>query len=63
MADVFDALTSKRPYKEAWSNDEAFGLLLRQSGPKFDPDCVAALLDQRDAVERIQAEFGEDRLG
>lgn len=63
VADVFDALTSKRPYKEAWSNDEAFGLLLRQSGPKFDPDCVAALLDQREAVERIQAEFGEDRLG
>lgn len=63
VADVFDALTSKRPYKEAWDNERAFELLRRQAGAKFDPECVAALLDQRGTVERIQAEFGEDRLG
>ncbi len=63
VADVFDALTSKRPYKDAWSNEQAFELLQRQAGPKFDPDCVAALLAQREEVARIQAEFGEDRLG
>ncbi|MEN6587455.1 MAG: HD domain-containing phosphohydrolase, partial [Sulfuricella sp.] len=40
VADVFDALTSRRSYKDAWSNDAAFDLLLELSDSKFDRDCV-----------------------
>jgi HD-GYP domain-containing protein (c-di-GMP phosphodiesterase class II) len=59
VADVFDALTSVRPYKEAWSNEAAFELLKKQAGTKFDPDCVAALLDSAAAIGDIQARFDE----
>ncbi len=57
VADVFDALTTVRPYKRAWSNDEAFALLADLAGRKFDPDCVAALSADRPAVEVIQTRF------
>jgi HD-GYP domain-containing protein (c-di-GMP phosphodiesterase class II) len=63
VADVFDALTSVRPYKEAWSNDRAFLFLQSMAGTKFDSDCVAALINCRDEVEVIQKRFKEDHLG
>lgn len=63
VADVFDALTSARPYKEAWSNDRAFEYLSSMSGSKFDTDCVSALIKCRAEVEGIQVQFREDRLG
>jgi len=62
VADVFDALTSVRPYKEAWSNDSAFEFLQSMAGSKFDIDCVAALINCRDDVEAIQKRFQEDLL-
>ena len=62
-ADVFDALTSKRPYKEAYGNDVAFVMLEQLSGTHLDAECVKALVDSRDEVERIQAQFHEDRIG
>ncbi|MGD8743687.1 MAG: HD domain-containing protein [Granulosicoccaceae bacterium] len=63
VADVFDALTSKRPYKEAWSNDQAFAMLQKLAGEKLDTDCVQALMDNREAVEDIQRRFREDEFG
>ncbi|MBS4096436.1 MAG: HD domain-containing protein [Sulfuricella sp.] len=63
VADVFDALTSARPYKEAWSNQRAFELLLNLAGEKFDPDCVAALISCREQIEAIQRRFHEDEMG
>lgn len=63
VADIFDALTSKRPYKERWSNDDAFGMLASLAGTKLDPDCVAALMRNRAEVERIQAQFEESQYG
>lgn len=59
VADVFDALTSSRPYKKAWTNDEALNLLEELAGRKFDPDCVRIMLENRAAIEDIQARFGE----
>jgi len=38
--DVFDALTSKRPYKELWTIPEAIAMLERDSGSHFDPQLV-----------------------
>ena len=63
VADVFDALTSRRPYKKAWSNDEAFAYLLQVAGGKLDRECVQALLAHRQEVERIQQQFAENPLG
>lgn len=53
VADVFDALISRRPYKPAWSIDEALDYIASQSGMLLDPDCVNALLDSRERLEEI----------
>ena len=63
VADVFDALTSARPYKEAWDNDQAFEALHALAGEKLDTDCVAALVARRDEVEQIQRRFKESVYG
>jgi HD-GYP domain-containing protein (c-di-GMP phosphodiesterase class II) len=57
VADVFDALTSRRRYKAAWSNTRAFAALRRLSGTKLDATCVEALGRRRAQVEEIQARF------
>lgn len=44
MADVFDALTHRRPYKEAWPLGDAVAEIERLGGSKFDPRVVAAFL-------------------
>ena len=57
VADVFDALTSDRPYKCAWSNHEALSFLDRYAGSKFDADCVWALKENIKLIEDIQSKF------
>jgi putative two-component system response regulator len=44
IADVFDALTHERPYKNAWPVEEAVAEIARQSGSQFDPQVVEAFL-------------------
>jgi len=59
LADVFDALTSKRPYKKAWTTDEAVALIKEESGQHFDPELVAhffALLPEFIAIKEKYAE-------
>lgn len=62
VADIFDALTSNRPYKEAWSNEKAFEFLQKMAGETLDGDCVKALLDNKDEVLRIQKTFQEKAI-
>jgi response regulator RpfG family c-di-GMP phosphodiesterase len=57
VADVFDALTSVRPYKQAWSLDDARSFLVENSGTHFDPQCVDALLRRWPAVLEIRERF------
>lgn len=57
VADVFDALTSERPYKDAWSNNLAFAELERLARSKLDADCVAALIRCPAEVAEIQSKF------
>ncbi|MDH3326717.1 MAG: HD domain-containing protein [Gammaproteobacteria bacterium] len=59
VADVFDALTSKRSYKNAWSNEESIKILLSYSGETLDQDCVNALVKNEQAVKLIQEQFKE----
>ena len=56
IADVFDALTSVRPYKEAWSIDKALDYVRDESGKHFDPELVTAMLEMRSLLEKIHAE-------
>jgi two-component system response regulator RpfG len=53
VADVFDALISPRPYKEAWSIDAALAYLYAQRGRLFDPRCVDVLVRNRTRLEDI----------
>lgn len=57
IADVFDALTSVRPYKPAWSFEEAVGYLKEQSGRHFDPYLCALFIQCLDEVKSIYEEF------
>lgn len=57
VADIFDALTTRRVYKEAWSNEEAFSMLQRLANDKLDRDCVEALLGNVDKIVAIQQRF------
>lgn len=60
VADVFDALTSERPYKKAWEDDRAIALLREGAGTHFDPVCVEAFLSDWDEVIAIRDRFKDD---
>lgn len=59
VADVFDALTSERPYKKAWPIEAARKFIAERSGTHFCPRCVDAFLGAWDAVLAIRAEHPE----
>ena len=53
IADVFDALTTKRPYKDPWPLERAFSLLVEERGRQFDPALVDAFVCNVPKVEEI----------
>lgn len=59
LADVFDALTSERPYKKAWSVDDAIALIRDQSGHHFDPRLVDAFLRCLPAILEVRERWHE----
>src|SRR5687767_12750332 len=61
VADVYDALSSVRPYKKAWPSEEAFGYVRSQAGRHFDPRMVEAFLGARKEVLEIQNEWADGR--
>jgi putative two-component system response regulator len=60
VADVFDALTSERPYKKAWRIEEASKWLKEGAGAHFDPACIQAFFSDFDDVLRIKHQFTDD---
>ena len=58
VADVFDALTTKRPYKTAWSLEEGLAVIASGAGAQFDPEVAAVFqsLYVDGAIERIRQE-------
>jgi putative two-component system response regulator len=59
VADVFDALTSVRPYKPSYPIDKCFSILSSESGSHFDPKVVEAFFSRRDDVVRTQLELAD----
>ena len=57
VADVFDALTSIRPYKPAWRVSEALAYLTEQRGKHFDPRCIDSFMRQLDKVLAVREKF------
>jgi putative two-component system response regulator len=59
LADVFDALTSERPYKKAWIVEDAVNLIKENSGKHFDPKLVEIFLQELPKILEISKRFGE----
>ncbi|OJX80971.1 HD domain-containing phosphohydrolase [Magnetospirillum sp. 64-120] len=60
VADVFDALTSERPYKLAWTVEKARDFLVEGKGTHFDPACVDAFVAAWDEAMVIKARFADE---
>lgn len=60
IADVFDALTSERPYKQAWPVEDALALIQREAGGHFDPQLVELFIEQLPAVLEVKKRWAED---
>ncbi len=59
IADVYDALTSDRSYKEAWTPESALHFLKSKSGKLFDPELVGIFLDMGETLDAIKRNFSE----
>ena len=62
VADVFEALCTERPYKEAWAIDAARGHIRESSGLHFDPDCVAAFDRQWPAIRKLMTRVNKAQV-
>lgn len=62
IADVFDALTSNRPYKKAWDVSEAFSLLLEEKGKHFDPALVDLFIANKEDVMSVHNKFSQEEF-
>jgi len=63
IADVFDALTSERKYKQAWSLEDTVALLKKERGRHFDPDLVDRFLELLPEILKIRQEYQEPKIG
>jgi len=63
VADVFDALSTKRPYKEAWPMDRVWATIEQSSGNHLDPLMVARFLKIRARILDIKARWDEQEAG
>jgi HD-GYP domain-containing protein (c-di-GMP phosphodiesterase class II) len=59
LADVFDALCSKRVYKEPWNEEQVFEELKKMSGCKFEPELVECFFEALPSIKQIQSMYPE----
>ncbi len=59
ITDVFDALTSERPYKRAWSVEDAVGLIRQQCNQHFDPELVGIFLDCLPEILKVRKRWAD----
>jgi len=60
IADVFDALTSKRPYKKPFSVEKSLTIIREGRGSHFDPDVVDAFFAIQDEILAVKKQYGDD---
>ena len=60
ICDVFDALTSVRPYKKAWPVDDALAFIREQSGKHFDPFLCDKFIEILPRILDIRAQYADD---
>lgn len=60
LADVFDALTTRRPYKEPFSLEKSYAIIRESSGSHFDPDVVNAFFAVEDEILRIKEKYKDE---
>ncbi len=60
VADVFDALTSARSYKKAWTAEEAFKIITEESGTHFDEEVVKAFSEHFDEIKEVQEIYRDE---
>lgn len=60
VADVFDALSHKRCYKDSWSIEDSFAEIQENAGSQFDPEVVLAFMQVKDRICSIQVAFPDD---
>jgi response regulator RpfG family c-di-GMP phosphodiesterase len=60
VADVYDALTSARSYKEAWTREQVTEFLRKESGRHFDPELVGIALELQGYFESVRARYSSD---
>jgi putative two-component system response regulator len=61
IADVYDALTSVRPYKRAWSSQEAIDYLKSEAGKHFDPGLVPLFVDLLPKILEIGDRYKDEQ--
>ena len=62
LSDVYDALVSKRVYKDAYLHDMAKAIILQGNGTHFDPMVIAAFLACEESFVQISERFRDDKL-
>lgn len=61
LADVFDALMSKRPYKEPWPDVKVLDYIIKNSGKQFDPRMVETFMNNLEAIKEIGEIYKDER--
>jgi response regulator RpfG family c-di-GMP phosphodiesterase len=59
LADVYDALSCRRCYKEAWDEEEVLNNIREEAGKQFDPELVEVFLDCIDSFRQIEKMYPE----
>ncbi len=59
IADVFDALTTERPYKKAWAVDDALNLIKKEAGSHFDPHLMDFFMDITADILELREKYAE----
>ncbi len=60
LADVYDALKTKRPYKDCWDEDKILAYIESEKGKQFDPEVVEAFMEIYDVIQAIRDKYSSE---
>ena len=62
LVDVYDALRSKRPYKEAWSHERTMELIQAERGAQFDPELVDLFVNRSEDIRKLRIKYKDNEM-